>query len=153
MKLSLTEQATLYAQTHTDVSQAFIDGYNAALKTRSKTKPLDLSFIHPSFHCVMEKWLAYKKERKCAYTQRGAESAYKKLYQMSGGNATVGDQIVEQSIANNWQGLFELKNNGTQLTTSCLPKSQSVPGRRESVEQLVDIAGTVLRGIGGGYTP
>lgn len=153
MNKSISDLAAFYALTHSDVAQAFLDGYNAAMqaKPKSRKKDLDLSFIQPSFLAVIEKWLSYKKERKSPYTQRGAESLYKKLLSMSGGNPAIADAIVEQSIANNWQGLFELKSNGTlQPAKSTLHSNpQSVAGRRESVERLAGLSEAVLRGIGG----
>lgn len=150
MSESIVERAEAYAQSHTDIRQAFIDGYNFGLKSRTKKKELDLSFAPEEFIPVLSKWFEYKKERKSPYTQRGAESAYKKLYTMSGGNPVVADEIVEQSIANNWQGLFELKNGTTSAIATTqsnrTPGPQSVAGRRESVENLANLAGAILRG-------
>lgn len=152
MSESIVECADAYAQSHTDVRQAYIDGYNLGLqsRTRAKKKELDLSFVAIHFIGVMTKWLEYKKERHNPYTQRGAESVYKKLFKMSGGDPILADEIVEQSISNNWQGLFELKN-GTTTAISATQQSrsfnaQSVAGRREGVEGLARLAGAVLRG-------
>ena len=150
MKKTIVEQATEYAQSHSDVRQAYIDGYNAALKARSQKAELDLSFVHPIFADVMEKWLTYKKERKQTYTQSGVESCYKKLVKLSNGDPRLADAIVEQSMASNWAGLFELKNNGlAQFNRSYPANSQSPGSRRESVSGLANLAGGVLRAIAG----
>lgn len=150
MSTSIVERADAYARGNAEIRQAYIDGYNDGLKSRTKKKEIDLSFVAPHYLDVMEKWLSYKKERKSPYTQRGAESVYKKLYKMSGGDPTLADEIVEQSISNNWQGLFELKNGTTTaISTIQQPRpfnTQSVAGRRESVEGLARLAGAVLRG-------
>lgn len=150
MSESIVEKADAYARSHSDVRQAYIDGYNLGLqsRTRAKKKELDLSFAPVHFLEVLTKWFDYKKERKSPYTQRGAESLYKKLYEMSGGDPTLADEIVEQSIANNWQGLFELKNGTTTSIATIQQRPynpHTVAGRRESVTELASLAGEVLR--------
>ena len=48
------------------------------------------------------------------------KSAYEKLLKMAGGDYITAEGIIEQSISNGWQGLFELKtqneNNGNIST-------------------------------------
>lgn len=77
------------------------------------------SFVANEYKATFDKWLTYKKERKQSY--KGAISArqcYNQLLELSGNNAAVAEKIVNQSIANNWSGLFPLKeekgalNNG-----------------------------------------
>jgi len=62
-------------------------------------------------------WLEYKKARRESYkTDKSLKACYSKLVKLSNGDAAVAAEIVEQSMANNWQGLFPLKqdyNNGT----------------------------------------
>lgn len=56
------------------------------------------------------KWIDYKKARKESYkTEQSLMSFAKKLFTLSGGNQNIADQIIEQSMANNWAGIFELK--------------------------------------------
>lgn len=56
------------------------------------------------------KWIDYKKARKESYkTEQSLMSFAKKLFTLSGGNPNIADQIIEQSMANNWAGIFELK--------------------------------------------
>lgn len=60
---------------------------------------------------AMEVWLEYKKEIRDAYkTERGMAACCNNLRRLSGGNPDTAMAIVEQSIANNWKGLFELKD-------------------------------------------
>lgn len=79
-----------------------------------QTDGLDLSFIAASFRPAIDIWLEYKKERKQSYKQKGLEALYHKLVNLSNGDPHTAMLIVEQSMANNYQGLFELKggNNG-----------------------------------------
>lgn len=78
-------------------------------KVAQKRKEPDLSFVEPSFQPIMADWLSYKSERGQTYRQKGVESCYKRLLELSGHDAVRAQQIVEQSKANNWAGLFQLK--------------------------------------------
>ena len=65
----------------------------------------------------MLKWLEYRKQIKKPYkSQMTIETCYKHLEDLSRGSLDLAEKIVEQSIANQWQGLFELKqgNGNTQ---------------------------------------
>jgi hypothetical protein len=59
---------------------------------------------------VVVRWLDYKRSIGNTYrTAQGVRAMIKKLLDLSGGSVEVAGAIVEQSIANNWKGLFELK--------------------------------------------
>ena len=77
-----------------------------------KNKEIDLSFLQKDFIPIVEKWLFYKKEKKQEYKgQTSINTFCKKLIEYSNGDAIIAEAIIEQSIANNWAGIFELKNN------------------------------------------
>ena len=63
---------------------------------------------------AIEKWVAYKKERKQSYTHIGLAQCIEKLKKISNDNPVVAMQIVNESISNNWSGLFPLKHGATQ---------------------------------------
>lgn len=112
---TIQEQAKEYAMAYPEeirgqITKAWIDGRNS----RRKKEELDLSFLEPQFGDIFIYWLNYKKERKQSYTQSGAEACYRKLKKMSNNNPQVALAIIEQSVANNWAGLFELKNGFNQ---------------------------------------
>lgn len=76
-------------------------------------KEIDLSFCLPGFIPIMEEWLEYKKKRKESYkTEASIRKCYHNLVKLSDNNPAIAQMIVDRSIANNWAGLFELKNNG-----------------------------------------
>ena len=78
-----------------------------------KNKEIDLSFLQKDFIPVVEKWLLYKKEKKQEYKgQTSINTFCKKLIEYSNGEPIIAEAIIEQSIANNWAGIFELKING-----------------------------------------
>ena len=63
---------------------------------------------------AIDKWVEYKKERKQKYTPTGLKQCIEKLKKMSNDNPVVAMQIVNESISNNWSGLFPLKNTRKQ---------------------------------------
>lgn len=78
-----------------------------------KKKNFDLSFVSSEYMEAFQEWLDYKKARKETYqTQMGVKKCYSHLLKLCKGNPAVAKQIVDQSIANNWAGLFELKTPG-----------------------------------------
>jgi hypothetical protein len=65
-----------------------------------------------SFLAVWEKWIEYKRKiRKPYKTREGMEGKFNELVTLSGNNPETAMKIVEQSISNEWSGLFALKFN------------------------------------------
>ena len=76
---------------------------------------IDFSFIESNYIKPFFDWLKYKSERGVKYkSEMSIKTAYNRLVKLSNGNAVDAIAIVEQSIANNWQGLFELKDNSNK---------------------------------------
>lgn len=68
------------------------------------------NIINEDFKEIFIKWLDYKKDKGQSYkNSASAELAYKKLISLSNNDLKTANDIVEQSMANNWAGLFELK--------------------------------------------
>ena len=80
---------------------------------KKSEKPIfSLDFIDDeNFKKLFEDWLDYKRRVKhnSYKDQKQIELAYRKMYELGSGDIETCRAIVEQSIANNWQGLFELK--------------------------------------------
>lgn len=71
----------------------------------------DLSFVSLDFLDCYNVWMTYKGQRKEGYKSEASKRAfYDKLVKMSGNNPNIALQIINQSMANNWAGIFELKN-------------------------------------------
>lgn len=83
----------------------------SSMGEKKTKKEIDLSFVGIEYIGAMERWIAFHKEIGKPYTKTGVEGAYRRLLMLSNQDARVADQIVEQSIANGWQGLFELKQS------------------------------------------
>jgi hypothetical protein len=66
--------------------------------------------ILPDFFATFLTWLRYKRRRGESYKDKDSTLlAYKKLVKLSDNNSVKAIEIVEQSMAQNWAGLFELK--------------------------------------------
>ena len=92
---------------------------NIKKENKKEKKELDLSFCNSQFIELIIKWLKYKKEKKQSYTQMGIEMFYKKLLTLSNNNLSVASEIINNSIANNYAGIFELKNNKSSNYNYC----------------------------------
>lgn len=86
-----------------------------------RKKTIDLSAVEPSFQPIVADWLVYKSERGQTYQHRGFKVFYEKLQELSGGSADAARQIVRQSMANNWAGIFALKNTNHERSTTNQP--------------------------------
>jgi hypothetical protein len=87
------------------------DYYNNIDYNDGKKLSLDMSIVAPEMREVVDTWLAYKKEKGKMYKPIGFKNFYKKLCEFSGNNLQVAMAIIEQSMANNYDGIFPLRNN------------------------------------------
>lgn len=79
-----------------------------------KEKEVVLPFNSEEFTNTWQVWLQERKERKYKkYTTRGEQAALHNLQKISGNNEQQAIEIVGQSIAQGWQGLFPLKGGAT----------------------------------------
>ena len=68
-------------------------------------------FVSLEFKPIFERWLKYKSDRKEKYKSIESEKVfYEKLVKYSNNNPVIANEIIENSICNNWAGIFELKN-------------------------------------------
>lgn len=61
-------------------------------------------------------WVEYKKAKKQTYkTEQSLRACYNKLVKLSNGNADIACRIIDEAMANNWNGFYALKetSNGT----------------------------------------
>ena len=78
-----------------------------------KKETLDLSIVAPEMLEAVETWLAYKREKKQTYKPTGFKTFYKNLCAYSSNNPKIAMAIVEQSMQNNYAGIFPLKNGNS----------------------------------------
>ncbi|MBQ2189044.1 MAG: hypothetical protein II401_10885, partial [Bacteroidales bacterium] len=81
-------------------------------KKITKKEKFDLGFCDPAYVEAVKRWLEYKSARRETYkTQTSLEAFYKKLVKLSNGDPLTADAIIEESMANNWQGIFALRGD------------------------------------------
>jgi len=74
--------------------------------------PLTFPFTDELFLNRWEAWKEYKKEQfRFTYRHKGEQAALKSIGELSGGSVKKAVAIIEQSMANGWRGLFELKQS------------------------------------------
>jgi len=84
-----------------------------------ESKIEERKYIKEEFLSIFNRWLEYKKDKKQSYKNEDSiEMAYKKLYKFADGNPKIATEIVEQSLANNWDGMFKLKQDKTNSNHS-----------------------------------
>lgn len=81
------------------------------VKNNNKT-PIIPFEVSPEFLPAFTLWLEYKKGKKQSYKgEKSLKAIYKRLLTLSGNNPDVAMAIVEQAMANNWAGLYALKDD------------------------------------------
>ena len=78
---------------------------------QKQTTTLDMTIVAPEMREAVETWLAYKREKKQTYKPSGFGTFYKRLCKLSNNNPQVAMAIVEESMSNNYAGIFPLKNS------------------------------------------
>ena len=86
-------------------------GGNAIKVNKSKVNNIIKERLGDDFTEVVEDWLAYKNEKKQTYkSERSIKALCTKIKELSGGDVNTAGKVIDQSMANNWAGLFELKH-------------------------------------------
>lgn len=109
--------------------------------TRGKQKvEFDLSFIDAAFGNAMLEWLTFKKEIKKPYkTLSGIKKCYNQLLEYSNNDPIIAQKIVDQSIANNYQGIFPLKQGGRESGVTMSRSMQDTMQRMEEARKYSEM--------------
>lgn len=85
-------------------------------ENRSSQKSLLETEKYLEWKPLVDRWISYKKNEfgKSYKTQDTLDVFVQKLKKDSGGSLEVAEEMIRNSMANNYQGVFPLKNNGTQ---------------------------------------
>ena len=83
---------------------------NIFISVFKKWPKFDFRFVPENLIDCVDLWLTYKRTRRETYkSQMSFERMVKQLNDFSEGNHETAVKIIEQSMANNWAGLFQLK--------------------------------------------
>lgn len=78
---------------------------------------MNFNFVSEDFKDTFYTWLDYKRERRERYkTQASLETAYKRMLNLGNSDRVQVRLVVEQSIGNNWAGLFALRERKNAAT-------------------------------------
>lgn len=78
-----------------------------------KTEVQGQLFEDERMNAIIEKWLAYKREKKQTYKPLGLKTLKARLITLSNNDVDMMEKIVENSMANNYAGLFPLKDEAS----------------------------------------
>lgn len=136
------EQQTNNKQTTTTIDNKNIRDKDLSIKEKinKKEKAQNPSFVAPEFEEVFSLWLQYKSQRRETYkSDLSRKTFYNKLVRLSGGDPATAKAIVEQSMANNWAGIFPLKYDNGNGTDTQQPTSEAgrLPGQAQGKNPLV----------------
>lgn len=87
----------------------------------------------------IQEFVNYRKAKKKPILKESMEAFLKKLTKLGNGNEAAMIEILDNSIANGWQGIFELKQNGKQGNTN---------SNQASLDELTEKSREFLRNIG-----
>jgi len=117
------------------------DNYKESPNGDKKNKEIDLSFVDEDFRDVFMEWLEYKRERKEKYkSEKSLKACYNRLVTLSGNDCNKARLVVEQSIACNYAGLFELKNYGTRSITNNIYEQKRTDSERRKSNLMAEFA-------------
>jgi hypothetical protein len=106
-----------------------------------------LKTVDFSFRKIIEEWFAYKRERKESYkSSRSMQAFLAKLKNISQNNPDIAQEIILQSMANNWAGIFELKQQNNEKRKPTNQTSNAKPSHS-------DLARAVAEGFARANTP
>ncbi|GHT09062.1 hypothetical protein FACS189426_06320 [Bacteroidia bacterium] len=116
-----TEALTKAIQKHSQKQYNGTADINKQLKPNNNLNKenFDFSFVEIEFEKCFFDWIEYKKQRNQSYkSQKSLQACFKKLKELSGCDFETAEKIVEQSMANNWAGLFELKEEKKKVVSN-----------------------------------
>ena len=96
---------------------------------KNKEEPAGIRFeIDERFKATIGRWFEYKVKIKSAYkTEESEKACYNMLIKLSNNDSDLAGAIVEQSIAQGWKGLFELRTASSQPSFKTQENKGHVP--------------------------
>lgn len=109
--------------------------HKAKINMSQNAEEIKLPFESSAFAIAWNEWTEYRKERKLPkYVPRGLKMTFKKLVRESDNNEDTAIAMIEQSMEQNYQGIFPLKtqNNGIAKTSTAGVNKTGRPGTSEA---------------------
>lgn len=144
---SMDDLADILADIPTDTIKEYIKKERIKKKPPKGGQEKDKTSlkVDPAFEEVFSLWLEYKKQKGQTYKgEKSLKVCYNKLVKLSGNNPDIAMAIVEQSMANNWSGIFELKDNKNGNNSQQQNRqSGQVSGRTQAEDPLAGYKGII----------
>jgi hypothetical protein len=107
----LVKMSTLHRQNVDSASSKFPHTNTVERTTKNTSKKeVVYPFTETEFLEMWKTWLQERRDRRYkSYTENGEQAALHNLKKMSNDDYRIAIAIIQQSIAQGWQGLFELK--------------------------------------------
>ena len=108
---SMGKMSTLHRQNVDSASSKFPHTNTVERTTKNTSKKeVVYPFTETEFLEMWKTWLQERRDRRYkSYTENGEQAALHNLKKMSNDDYRIAIAIIQQSIAQGWQGLFELK--------------------------------------------
>lgn len=108
--------------------------------TRGKQKvEFDLSFIDAAFGNIMIEWMTHRKDIKKPFRSLNSiKKSYNDLIEYSNGDPVIAQKVVDQSIANGYQGLFPLKQGVTTMSKLQQQEQESYEKQKRVLEMMAE---------------
>lgn len=120
-------------------------GRTITSKISTNTLSIDADFVAPEFAEPWQLWLDYRKETKRPYKSEKSERiGYEQFVKKSNNDPTQALEIVKNTIANGYQGLFSLKDNEREQKYK--RNNPAVRGGNDRYAALERAAATILCG-------
>jgi len=128
-------------ETHIRQAIAILKANGYSVTKKKQKHEIVYPFDTERFKSAWELWRMYRHEINKPYKSCISEqAALKKLSSFSEDDAIA---MLNQSIENSWQGIFELKNNNNANGTNTYKGSEQVQ-RRDGLERLRQATGSLL---------
>lgn len=96
---------------------------------------IERPFTSEKFQILWQNWKDYRQRefRKKYKSSQSEQAALAHLVRISGGSEDISFRVIQQSIANQWMGLFELKDNNQNASIS-----KKYTGKSAGAHQIID---------------
>lgn len=92
------------------VADATVEKEKSSAKKEKGFPKYNLEFVSEEYRDIFLEWLEYKRSRGESYkNQKSVETCYRQMLSNCGNDPAIARLMVEQSIGNNYSGLFALK--------------------------------------------
>ena len=113
---------------------------------KQKIGGFDCDFLDEKYFDPVKEWIEYKTSRGEKYkSEKSFHALCEKLINISGDNSEIATQIVNQSMANNWAGLFPLKTEQHGKPNASANQRTAIPTDSSGYTSTIPIPPDVSR--------